>query len=306
MKGDVMERIVFLNGEFMPEGQATVPIFDRGLLFADSVYEGFGILDSQLVDFEYHMNRLDRSLGELNMPSPMTRDDLLAAMMKLIYSNKAVEGFMYLQITRGSGDRSYLYDDSYVPNVFAFTQKEKFAADAPAKPVALATTPDIRWARRDIKTTNLLGQVMAKQAAHLAGAYEALMIGPDGHVTEAGSSSFFFIKNREIYVKPVTNDILHGITRQTMLRVAETFQLRIREENYTLDQVLDADEAFITAASIYVLPVGRIDDTIIADGETGPITKSLRSAYLELARQEFPEKAEDTANGDGANGEGAE
>ena len=286
-----MERIVFLNGEFIPESEATVPIFDRGLLFADSVYEGFGILDSQLVDFDYHMDRLDRSLGELNMPSTMSREEMLSALMKLIEMNGAVEGFMYLQVTRGSGDRSYLYNDSYVPNIFAFTQGEKFAADAPAQPVALATTPDIRWARRDIKTTNLLGQVMAKQAAHLAGAYEALMIAPDGIVTEAGSSSFFFIKDREIYVKPVTNDILHGITRQTMLRVAETFQLRIREENYTLDQVLEADEAFITASSIYVLPVGRIDDTVIADGEAGTITKSLRSAYLELARKEFPKIA---------------
>ena len=283
-----MERTVFLNGDFMPESEAKVPIFDRGLLFADSVYEGFGILDSQIVDYEYHMDRLGRSLGELNMPWPMSRDDLLAAMMKLIEANNAVEGFMYLQVTRGSRDRSYLYDDQYEPTVFAFTQKEKFAADAPAQPVALATTPDIRWARRDIKTTNLLGQVMAKQAAHLAWAYEALMIAPDGTVTEAGSSSFFFIKDRELWVRPVSNDILHGITRQTMLRVAETHQLKIREENYTLEQALGADEAFITAASIYVLPVGRIDDTQIGEGGVGVVTASLRSAYLELAREEFP------------------
>ena len=195
---------------------------------------------------------------------------------------------MYLQITRGERDRNYLYDGDYVPNVFAFTQKEKFAADAPPKPVKLATTPDIRWARRDIKTTNLLGQVMAKQAAHRAGAYEALMIAPDGHVTEAGSSSFFFVKGRDLFVRPVSNDILHGITRQTMLRVAETHQLRVREEVYTLEQALAADEAFITAASIYVLPVGRIDDADIGDGGVGPITASLRSAYLELARSEFP------------------
>ncbi|MEC8246313.1 MAG: aminotransferase class IV, partial [Pseudomonadota bacterium] len=260
----------------------------RGLLFADSVYEGFGILDSQIVDYEYHMDRLDRSLGELEMPWPMSRDELLDAMMQLIEVNESREGFMYLQITRGERDRNYLYDGDYVPNVFAFTQKEKFAADAPPKPVRLATTPDIRWARRDIKTTNLLGQVMAKQAAHRAGAYEALMIAPDGHVTEAGSSSFFFVKGRDLFVRPVSNDILHGITRQTMLRVAETHQLQVREEVYTLEQALAADEAFITAASIYVLPVGRIDDADIGDGGVGPITASLRSAYLELARSEFP------------------
>ena len=234
------------------------------------------------------MDRLDRSLGELEMPWPMSRDELLDAMMHLIDVNGSREGFMYLQITRGERDRSYLYDGDYVPNVFAFTQKEKFAADAPPEPVKLATTPDIRWARRDIKTTNLLGQVMAKQAAHRAGAYEALMIAPDGHVTEAGSSSFFFVKGRDLFVRPVSNDILHGITRQTMLRVAEKHQLRVREEVYTLEQALAADEAFITAASIYVLPVGRIDDADIGDGGVGPITAALRSAYLELARREFP------------------
>ena len=283
-----MDRTVFLNGSFLPESEAKLSIFDRGLLFADSVYEGFGILDSQIVDYEYHMDRLDRSLGELEMPWPMSRDELLDAMMQLIKVNESREGFMYLQITRGERDRNYLYDGDYVPNVFAFTQKEKFAADAPPKPVKLATTPDIRWARRDIKTTNLLGQVMAKQAAHRAGAYEALMIAPDGHVTEAGSSSFFFVKGRDLFVRPVSNDILHGITRQTMLRVAETHQLRVREEVYTLEQALAADEAFITGASIYVLPVGRIDDADIGDGGVGPITASLRSAYLELARSEFP------------------
>ena len=261
-----MERTVFLNGEFMPEGEATVPIFDRGLLFADSVYEGFGILDSQIVDYEYHMNRLGRSLGELDMPWPMARDELLVAMMKLIEMNNAVEGFMYLQVTRGSRDRSYLYDDQYEPTVFAFTQKEKFAADAPPQPVALATTPDIRWARRDIKTTNLLGQVMAKQAAHLAGAYEALMIAPDGDVTEAGSSSFFFIKDRELWVRPVSNDILHGITRQTMLRVAEQHQLKIREETYTLDQVLAVGAGDQIKFGTPLVSGASVKATVIAQG----------------------------------------
>ncbi len=129
---------------------------------------------------------------------------------------------------------------------------------------------------------------MAKQAAYLAGAYEALMIAPDGDITEAGSSSFFFIKGRKLYVRPVSNDILHGITRQTMLRVAAQHQLQIVETTYTLEQVLAADEAFITAASIYVMPVGRIDDTIIGDGTAGPISTALRQSYLELARAEFP------------------
>lgn len=283
-----MNRVVFLNGEFIPEHEAKLSIFDRGLLFADAVYEGFGILDGQITDFSYHMDRLDSSLAKLNMPSPMQRDEMLTTLMRLIAENQQSEGFLYLHITRGEGDRNYLYDDSYTPNVFAFTQAEKFAADARPKPVSLASVPDIRWARRDIKTTNLLGQVIAKQAAHDAGAYEALMIDADGFVTEAGSSSFFFIKDRILYVRPVSNEILHGITRQTMLRVAAAHQIRIVETIYTLDQAKQADEAFITAASIYVMPVGRIDDAQIGDGQTGAITSTLRTAYLETARAEFP------------------
>ena len=287
-----MERTVFVNGELMPASEARISIFDRGVLFADSVYEGFGVLDSSIVDYEYHMDRLERSLGELDMPWPIPRARMLDPMMRLLRANELVEGFLYLHITRGEGDRAYTYDDSYKPNIFAFTQNEKFKADDTPKPVTLATTGDIRWARRDIKTTNLLGQVMAKQEAHKAGAYEALMIAPDGHITECGSSSFFFIKGRELFVRPLSNDILPGITRKTMLRVAEAHQLKIREGLFTLEQALGADEAFITGASIYVLPVGRIDDTVIGDGKPGPITSALRASYLELARTEFPDYAE--------------
>ena len=250
-----MNRVVFLNGDFIPEREAKLSIFDRGLLFADAVYEGFGILDGQITDFAYHMDRLDSSLAKLNMPAPMQRDEMLTTLMRLIAENQQSEGFLYLHITRGEGDRNYLYDDSYTPNVFAFTQAEKFAADVRPKPVSLASVPDIRWARRDIKTTNLLGQVMAKQAAHDAGAYEALMIDADGFVTEAGSSSFFFIKDRILYVRPVSNEILHGITRQTMLRVAAAHQLRIVETIYTLDQAKQADEAFEQLANYHCPPV---------------------------------------------------
>ncbi|MDB3891567.1 aminotransferase class IV [Alphaproteobacteria bacterium] len=283
-----MTNIVFINGEYLPDTQAKLSIFDRGLLFADAVYEGFGILDSQIVDFEYHIDRLNSSLAKLNIPSPMDRDELLVMLMHLITVNEAEVGFLYLHITRGEGDRNYIYNDSYVPNLFAFIQKEKFtAADAP-KLLSVHSVPDLRWARRDIKTTNLLGQVMAKQAAHEYGADEALMVDDDGFVTEAGSSSFFFIKDRVMYVRPVTNAILHGITRQTMLRVAAEHQITIREEYYTLEQAKDADEAFMTASSLYVAPVVAIDDTVIGNGEAGTITMLMRDAYIAKAREEFP------------------
>ncbi|MDB2389602.1 D-amino acid aminotransferase [Alphaproteobacteria bacterium] len=281
------ERIVFLNGEFVAEKNAKLSIFDRGLLFADAVYEGFGVLDSQIVDFEYHIHRLERSCGELAMASPMDKDELFVMLMRLITENDLAEGFLYLHVTRGEGDRSFFYNDGYKPNIFAFTQGAKFVADDPAPAVKVLTTPDLRWVRRDIKTTNLLAQVMAKQAAHEAGAYEAVMIDDEGFVTEAGSSSFFFIKDQTLVVRPVSNEILHGITRQTMLRVADEQGIKVDERIYKLDEALQADEAFLTAASIYVLPISHIDDTKVGDGTAGAFTKALRAGFLKTARAEF-------------------
>ncbi|MBL18707.1 MAG: D-amino acid aminotransferase [Flavobacteriaceae bacterium] len=281
------QRIVFLNGKFAPEAEASLPIFDRGLLFADAVYEGFGILDGQIVDFIYHMRRLEQSLSKIAIPITFTIDSMFQDMMALIEKNAVTNGFLYLHVTRGAGDRAFHYHDGYIPNIFAFTQGEKFVADDMPPAITLHAAPDLRWARRDIKSTNLLAQVMAKHAANEAGDYEALMIDQDGYVTEAGSSSFFYIKNGDLFVRPVSNEILHGITRQTMLRVAKQMDLRFVERVYKLDEVLEADEAFITASSIYVLPVSKIDDYVIADGQVGRFTLALREAYLETARAEF-------------------
>jgi len=286
------ERIVYLNGDYVPESEAKLPIFDRGLIFADAVYEGFGILDGQIVDFVYHMHRLQRSLGELNIPMNFSFDEMFHSLMRLIAENRAQTGFLYLHVTRGAGDRAFHYHEQYQPNIFAFTQGEKFDADGSAVMIDLATYPDLRWARRDIKSTNLLAQVMAKQAASQAGAFEALMVDEDGMVTEAGSSSFFYVKDNALYVRPVSNEILHGITRQTMLRVAEERQMKLVERVYSLTEVLDADEALITASSIYVMPVGKIDGKVIGDGKPGAFTLALRAGYLERARAEFYQPAQ--------------
>ncbi len=281
------ERIVYLNGKYTFASKASLSIFDRGLLFADAVYEGFGILDGQIVDFLYHAQRLVQSLSKISIPMLFTIDEMFLILMELIDKNNAKTGFLYLHITRGMGDRAFHYHDDYTPNVFAFTQGEKFSVDATPPAVSLLTTPDLRWARRDIKTTNLLAQVMAKHEAHKAGAYEALMIDQDGFVTEAGSSSFFFIKGGDLFVRPVTNEILHGITRQTMLRIADKLNMKIVERFYTLAEAIEADEAMITASSIYVLPVGEIDTYVINDGKPGPFTLTLRRDYLKAARAEF-------------------
>ncbi|MEO0751453.1 MAG: D-amino acid aminotransferase [Pseudomonadota bacterium] len=281
-----MTRTVWLNGAFMPEDEAKLPIFDRGLLFADAVYEGLGVLDGQIIDFAHHMTRLRRSLSELEMAAPMSDVDLETALMQLISRNNVTEGFLYLHITRGAHDRDYLYPDGLRPNVFAFTQETH---DGPT--LRLASAPDIRWARRDIKTTNLLGQVMAKEIARKAGADEALMVGPDGYVTECGAMSFFMIKSGALYARPLAGELLPGITRQTMLRVAGDLGLSIIQERYRLEDTFTAEEAFATGASSYVQPVTEIDGHAIADGQPGPVTQALRAAYLTAIRADFAARA---------------
>ena len=283
-----MDRTVYLNGEFVGETEAKLPIFDRGLLFSDAVYEGLGILDGQIIDFPRHMARLRRSLGELSIAEPMTQDGFFAVLMELVERNALNEGFLYLHITRGTADRDYLYPADLKPNIFAFTQPQTHqAADDAPKPISMHSTPDLRWVRRDIKTSNLLGQVLAKRAADEAGADEALMIAPDGFITEGGATSFFIIKDRTIVARPVSNDILHGITRQSMLAVAEAEGLAIETRKITLEEAYQADEAFITGASSYVDPVGKIDGNTIGTGEPGPLTLHLRQEYVRTARRTF-------------------
>ncbi|MEO0371797.1 MAG: D-amino acid aminotransferase [Pseudomonadota bacterium] len=277
-----MTRTVWLNGDYIPEEEAKLPIFDRGLLFADAVYEGLGVLDGQIIDFAHHMARLRRSLSELEMAEPMSEAALHSALMELIARNDVQEGFLYLHITRGEHDRDYLYPEGLTPNIFAFTQE---VHDAPT--LRLASAPDIRWARRDIKTTNLLGQVMAKEVARKAGADEALMVDSDGFVTECGAMSFFMIKEGALFARPLLGDLLPGITRATMLRVAREEGLRIVEDRYLLEDTYTADEAFATGASSYIQPVVEIDGHQIADGRPGPITLGLREAYLTAIRAAF-------------------
>lgn len=282
-----MNRTVYINGFFKPEHEANVSIFDRGLLFADAVYEGLGILDGEIIDFLRHMRRLRRSLGELSIPEPLGQDEIFEMLMELIRQNAVAEGFLYLHITRGVADRDYLYPADLKPTVFAFTQESHGLADNPAKGLSMKSTPDLRWQRRDIKTSNLLGQVLAKRAADEAGTDEALMIGPDGFITEGGATSFFIVKDNAIIARPVTNEILHGITRQSMLAVANEEGLRIEERRITLDEAYEADEAFLTGASSYVEPVLAVDEHKIGDGEPGEVTLKLRKEYLKSVRKSF-------------------
>ena len=280
-----MTRIVCLNGEFVPEDEARIPIMDRGLLFADAIYEGMGVLDGGIVDVRRHLARLRRSLAEVGIPEPHTEEELLGILMELVRRNDVDEGFLYLHVTRGVAERSYVPAAGLIPTVFGFTQPLCGApADAEPAGLTMSSQPDLRWARRDIKTTNLLGQVLANWGASEAGADEALLVAPDGTVTEGGSVSFFPVVAGTVLVRPLSQDILPGVTRRTLLEVLEAQGIPIDECTYTLGEVLAADEAMITGASSYVDPIVAIDGQAIGTGLPGNLTLHLRSSYLALVR----------------------
>jgi D-alanine transaminase len=279
-----MTRIVFLNGSFLPQAEALVPIMDRGFLFADGIYEGMGVLGGRLIDNETHLARLERSLNEVRIPNPYSRDEWTRLEEELVRRNGMMEGFLYLQVTRGEAERDFVFPQAAKPTVMMFTQAKSIVQSPAAETgIAVVSVPDLRWKRRDIKSISLLAQVLAKQAAAEAGAQEAWMV-EDGFVTEGGSSSAFIItKAGSIVVRPLSNAILPGITRQSLLKLAEEAGLAVEERLFTLEEAYDAAEAFLTSASNFVLPVVTIDGRPVATGRPGALTRRLRSLYLAMA-----------------------
>ena len=279
-----MSRIVFLNGSFLPIEQAKVPFMDRGFMFGDGVYEGIGMLDGRLIDNDAHLERLDRSLAEVRIPNPYTKAEWTTFQEELARRNGMTEGFIYFQVTRGVAERDFFFPEDAKPTVAMFTQA-KAIADAPAARtgIAVVTMPDLRWQRRDIKSINLLAQVLAKQAAKEAGAQEAWLV-EDGFVTEGGSSSAFIVtKEGSIVVRPLSTAILPGITRKSLLRLSKEDGIALEERRFTVEEAYNAAEAFLTSASNFVLPIVSIDGRPVADGKPGPITKRLRELYLAMA-----------------------
>ncbi len=282
-------RTVYVNGDYLPETEAKVSIFDRGFLMADGVYEVTSVLDGKLIDFDGHAVRLQRSLDELDMKNPITKDDLLEVHRELVRLNGIEEGMIYLQITRGApDDRDFAFPDpETVPcTVVLFTQNKPGLAANPVaqKGIKVISIEDIRWGRRDIKTVQLLYPSMGKMMAKAAGVDDAWMV-QDGFVTEGTSNNAYIVKGGKIITRPKTNDILHGITRAAVLRFAEEAQMAVEERNFTIEEAQDADEAFITSASTFVMPVVEIDGAQIGDGKPGSVAPRLREIYLEESRK---------------------
>ncbi len=284
--GIEMSRTVYVNGEYLPEEEAKISVFDRGFLFADGVYEVTSVLGGKLIDFDGHAKRLERSLSELEMASPVTSDELLDIHRELVARNGIEEGLVYLQITRGAADRDFAYPEGATPSIVLFTQAKPGLADNPKakEGLKIISIEDQRWGRRDIKTVQLLYPSMGKMAAKKAGADDAWMI-EDGHVTEGTSNNAYIVKNGTIITRHLGNEILHGITRAAVLRFAQEAQMQVEERPFTLDEARSADEAFITSASTFVMPVVQIDDAPVGQGVPGPVSSRLREIYLEESRK---------------------
>ena len=241
-----MPRIVYVNGEFVPEQEASVSIFDRGLLFGDSIYEVTAVIEGWMIDNDLHLSRLQRSLAELGIPMPLSVEEIVEVQNALVERNGLAEGLIYLQVTRGVADRNFDYDDALKPTLLGFTQaKDLLGAAAIRNGIRVAVVADRRWARRDIKTTMLLPQVQAKREAKEQGCAEAWMV-EDGFVTEGASSTAYIVTgDGRIVTRPNSSATLPGCTRRALLSVAGTLGLTIEEARFTIDEAFNASEAFL-------------------------------------------------------------
>lgn len=284
------ERIVYVNGDYLGEKEAKISIFDRGFLFGDGIYEVTAILDFKLIDFCKHTSRLKSSLKKIEIKAQLNEKVILDIHKQLINFNNLSEGIIYFQVTRGSADRDFSFPKNTTPNVIAFTQKKVIIDNPLAKTgVKVITQPDNRWKRRDIKSILLLAQSMAKEEAVRKNAFESWMI-EDGLVTEGTSSSSFIItKNSEIVTRPANQSILAGITRSSIIKLANKEGLEVVERAFSIEEAKNCDEAFLTSTSAFVLPIISIDGAKIKNGVPGPKTLKLRKIYIEEAKKQAQE-----------------
>ncbi len=281
-----MSRIVYVNGDYLPEEEARISVFDRGFLFADGVYEVTSVLDGRLVDFAAHLARLHRSLSELEMPAPASDEAIEAIHRELLARNAVEEGMVYLQVTRGAADRDFAYPPEPIPSLVVFTQARPLVDTPSARTgIKVIALPDIRWQRRDIKTVQLLAPSMCKMMAKKAGKDDAWLV-EDGFVTEGTSNNAWIVTADGVLVtRNLSTSILHGITRHAVMALAAEAQVRVEERPFTIAEAHDAAEAFITAASAFVTPVVEIDGKPLGDGTPGPLTRRLRELYIDAARR---------------------
>jgi D-alanine transaminase len=279
-----MPREAYVNGRYVPHAQAAVHIEDRGYQFADGVYEVVTIHHGALIDEELHLDRLERSLGELRIAMPMSRAALKLVARELIRRNGVSNGIVYLQVTRGVAPRDHKFPARARPALVMTTKQMKpHSAKLLEEGAKVVAVPDIRWARCDIKSVSLLPNVLAKQAASEAGAYEAWQVDADGFVTEGSSTNAWIVTGEgTVVTRAVGQEILNGITRISLLKLIESQGYTLEERRFSLAEAKAAKEAFITSSTSFVLPVTQIDDTPVGNGHPGILTGKLRRRYFDF------------------------
>lgn len=283
-----MARIVYVNGSYRTYGDAMIHAEDRGFLFGDAVYEVCPVIGGRIIDEAAHLDRLDRSMRELAIQPPMPRSSLSQVLRETVRRNRIVEGWLYLQVSRGVAPRDFLFPSARTDRTvvcFARTQPLAKGDAQAAKGIAVITTPDIRWDRVDIKSVQLLAPAMAKEKARAVGAKEAWMVDRDGHITEGASSNAWIVtKAGEVITRPVDpGGILRGVTRTVLLDFIARKRLKSSERAFTVAEALDAREAFLTSATTFVMPVVTIDGNAIGSGSPGPLSMQLRGLVLAAA-----------------------
>ena len=275
-------RVAYVNGRYLPHAQAAVHIEDRGLQLGDSVYEVCAVMDGRLMDEEEHLDRLERSLREIEMAMPMGRAPLKLVFRELVRRNRVEQGLLYLQVTRGAVRRDHPIPAAPPRPTLVLTARsvDKPSFDARRDTgIAVITHPDERWARCDIKTTQLLGNLLAKTAARRVGAYEAWLIDRDGNVTEGSSTTAWIVDEKgTLTTRSLSNAILPGVTRRVILEAASEAQLKIVERHFTPADAAKAKEAFISSAT-GVIPVTAIDGKSVGDGKPGTLTRRVQDLY---------------------------
>ena len=280
-----MPRYAYVNGRYLRHEEAAVHIEDRGFQFADGVYEVVTVQNGRLVDEDGHIARLGRSLNELQMDWPVSERVLRMITRQLVHRNRVRDGLVYMQITRGVAPRDFRFPAKASPTLVLTTRRANLKHTAQVEDgVAVITIPDIRWKRRDIKSVSLLPQVLGKQQAADAGAFEAWQVDEEGQVTEGCSSNAWIVTgDGRLLTRKASNLILNGITRQSILRLAADAGITFEERSFSVEEALAATEAFITSATTYVMPVTRIDGQPVADGRPGRLSRILRDAYVGYA-----------------------
>jgi len=274
-----MSRIAYVNGRYLPQPEAAVNIEDRGYQFGDGIYEVVHLYDGRFIDEDLHLARLERSLREIALPMPMPRASLRLVLREVARRNRVTEGLLYMQVTRGVARRDHAFPNKPIPPALVVTVKRiaPYPTNVDRWGAAAITMPDLRWARCDIKTVNLLPNCLARQAAREKGAIEAVLFDEaTGMVTEGAATSFWIVDEAgTIRTRPLSDSILPGCTRAALMAELHEAGIAFEERAFSMEELRRAREAFITSATSFVKPITKIDGAPVGDGEVGPVVRKL-------------------------------